>query len=73
MRLLLVWSGGSRHAGFGRCASGALGSGSVVVVHRLSFMCDLPGPGIQPVSPALEGAFAATREALPHRQKTVGE
>ena len=73
VHLLAVWSMGSRRAGFGRCASGALNSGSVVVAHRLSFMWDLPGPGIQPVSHELAGAFVANREALPHRKKVVEE
>ena len=40
-----------------RCA------GSVVAVHGLSCsngMWDLPGPGIEPVSPALAGGFLTT-------------
>ena len=73
VQLLVVWTTGSKRTGSGRCASGALDSGLVVVVHRLSFMWDLPGPGIQPMSPALAGAFMANREALLHRQKIVGE
>ena len=38
-------------------ARGLYSTGSVVVVHGLSCsagMWDLPGPGIEPVSPALE-------------------
>ena len=49
--LLLLWSTGSR------CA------GSVVVAHRLSCsmgLWDLPGPGLQPFSPALAGGFLTT-------------
>ena len=33
---------------------------SVVAVHGLSCMWDLPRPGIEPVSPALEGRFLTT-------------
>ena len=46
--LLLLLSIGSRWAG------------SVVVTHRLKLLCgmwDLPGPGIKPMSPALQGRF----------------
>ena len=61
--LLLLWSTGSRHAGFSSCGSRAL-------EHRLS-SCgarasllrgtwDLPGPGLEPVSPALAGGFLTT-------------
>ena len=35
-------------------------AGSVVVSHRLKLlcgMCDLPGPGIEPMCPALQGRF----------------
>ena len=39
-------------------------TGSVVVAHRLScFICsiwDLPGPGFEPVCPALAGGFLTT-------------
>ena len=61
--LLLLRSTGSRHAGFSRCGSRAL-------EHRLSSywrtglaaprMWDLPGPGLEPVSPALAGGFLTT-------------
>ena len=61
--LLLLWSMGSRHAGFSSC-------GSQVLEHRLRScgtwalllrgMWDLPGPGIEPVSPALAGGFLTT-------------
>ena len=61
--LLLLQSTGSRHAGFSSCGSRAL-------EHRLSScgaqaqlprgMWDLPGPGLEPVSPALAGGFLTT-------------
>ena len=61
--LLLLWSTGSRCAGFSSCGSRAL-------EHRLSScgarawllrgMWDLPGPGLEPVSPALAGVFLTT-------------
>ena len=85
--LLLLWSTGSRCAGFSSCGSRALelrlsscGSralerrlsscGSRALEHRLSScgarawllrgMWDLPGPGLEPVSPALAGVFLTT-------------
>ena len=69
--LLLLQSTGSRHAGFSSCGTWA----SVVVArgaleHRLSScgtrawllhgLWDLPGPGLEPVSPALAGGFLTT-------------
>ena len=61
--LLLLWSTGSRCAGFSSCGTWAL-------EHRLSSrgtwalllhgMWDLPGPGLEPVSPALAGSFVTT-------------
>ena len=61
--LLLLRSTGSRRVGFSSCDSWAL-------EHRLSScgaralllrsMWDLPGPGLQPVSPALAGGFLTT-------------
>ena len=61
--LLLLRSMGSRRAGFSSCGSGAL-------ERRLSFcgarasllhgMWDLPGPGLEPVCPALAGGFLTT-------------
>ena len=61
--LLLLRSTGSRHAGFSSCGSWAL-------EHRLSScgaqtqllhgMWDLPGPGLEPVSPALAAGFLTT-------------
>ena len=58
----------SHCSGFSCCRAQALGTrASVVVAHRLSScgswaqlrhgMWDLPGPGIEPVSPALAGRF----------------
>ena len=45
-------------------ARGLYSAGSVVVAHRLSCsatkMWDLPGPGLEPVSPALTGGFLTT-------------
>ena len=58
-----LWSTGYRRAGFSSCGSRAL-------EHRLSScgawaqllhgMWDLPGPGLEPVSPALAGGFLTT-------------
>ena len=50
--LLLLWNTGSKHAD------------SVVVAHGLTCygsMWDLPGPGMEPVSPALAGRFLTSR------------
>ena len=47
--LLLLWSTGSRCAGFSSCGA-----------QLLCGMWDLPGPGIEPVSPALAGGFLTT-------------
>ena len=85
--LLLLWSTGSRHAGFSSCSTQAQClclSGSVLVSCRLStcvlqaqYLCPagsvilvlglscfnhvaFPGPGIEPVSPALTGEFSST-------------
>ena len=49
--LLLLWSTGSRHAGFSSCGTWA---------QLLCGMWDLPGPGIEPVFPALAGGFLTT-------------
>ena len=51
--LLLLQSTGSRCAGFSSCG---------VWAELLRGMWDLPGPGLEPVSPALAGRF--TREVL---------
>ena len=61
--LLLLQSTGCRHTGFSNCGSRAL-------EHRLSScgawalllhgMWDPPGPGLEPVSPALAGRFLTT-------------
>ena len=50
-------------------APGLENTGSVVVVHELSYllhgMWDLPGPGISPMYPVLTGGFFTTEpEAL---------
>ena len=70
--LLLLWSTGSRRVGFSSCGSWAL-------EHRLSSceawalllrgMWDLPGPGLEPVSPALAGGFLSTAPPRKSRQK----
>ena len=49
--------------GLGTCAPGLWSAGSVVVEHGLSCSVargGLPGPGTEPVSPALAGGFFAT-------------
>ena len=60
--LLLLQSMGCRHVGFGSC-------GLRAVEHRLSsgsqaqLLCgtwDLPGPGLEPVSPVFAGGFLTT-------------
>ena len=71
--LLLLQSTGSSLTGFSSygtwpsvvVARGPWSAGSVVVVHWLSCsaacgMWDLPGPGLEPVSPALAGGFLTT-------------
>ena len=49
--LLLQQSTGFRRAGFSSCGTGA---------QLLHGMWDLPGPGLEPVSPALAGGFLTT-------------
>ena len=69
--LLLLWSTGSRHAGFSSCGTRAQQlCGSWALERRLSScgaraqlllgMWDLPGPGLEPMSPALAGGFLTT-------------
>ena len=69
--LLLLWSTGSRRAGFSSCGTRAFSScGSRALERRLSScgtrasllrgMWDLPGAGLEPVSPALAGGFLTT-------------
>ena len=61
--LLLLRSTGSRHTGFSSCGLQALErrlSSCGAQALLLSGMWDLPGPGIEPVSPALAGGFLAT-------------
>ena len=61
----------SHYGGFSRCGTQALSTwASVVAAHRLSScgaraqlfrgMWDLPGPGLEPMSPALAGGFLTT-------------
>ena len=61
--LLLLQSTGSRHAGLSSCGSWALEcrlSSCGTQAQLLCGMWDLPGPGIEPVSPALAGRFLTT-------------
>ena len=61
--LLLLWSMGSRHAGFSSCGLRALERRLNSCGARASLlrgMWDLPGPGLEPVSPALAGRFLTT-------------
>ena len=68
--LLLLRSMGSRHVGSVVVARGLSSCGSRALERRLSScgaqalllrgMWDLPGPGIEPVSPALAGRFLTT-------------
>ena len=55
-------SRGLGHTGFSSCGfqspERASGDAQLVVAHGL--MWDLPGPGIEPVSPALAGRFFST-------------
>ena len=59
----LLRSTDSRHPGFSRCGSRALerrlSSGGAWAL-LLRGMWDLPGPGLEPVSPALAGGFLTT-------------
>ena len=69
--LLLLWSTGSRHTSSSVIVACGLSSrGSWALEHRLSscgaraqLLCgvwDLPGPGIEPMSPALAGGILTT-------------
>ena len=61
--LLLLWSMGSRRAGFSSCGSRALErrlSSCGAQAQLLCGMWDLPGPGLEPVSLALAGGFLTT-------------
>ena len=61
--LLLLWSTGSRRVGFSRCGSRALErrlSSCGARALLLRSMWDLPGTGLEPVSPALAGGFLTT-------------
>ena len=61
--LLLLWSTGSRRVGFSSCGSQALErrlSSCGAKASLLRSMWDLPGPGLEPVSPALAGGFLTT-------------
>ena len=61
--LLLLRSTGSRCAGFNSCGLRALEhrlSSCGAQTELLRHMWDLPGPGLEPVSPALAGGFLTT-------------
>ena len=61
--LLSLWSTGSRHTSFSSCGSRALERSLSSCGTRAQLLCgmwDLPGPGLEPVSPALAGGFLAT-------------
>ena len=60
---LLLQSTGSRRAGFSSCGSWALErrlSSCGTWASLLCDMWDLPGPGLEPMSPALAGRFLTT-------------
>ena len=61
--LLLLRSTSSRHTGFSSCGLRALErrlSSCGAQALLLHSMWDLPGPGLEPVSPALAGGFLTT-------------
>ena len=61
--LLLLRSTGSRHVDFSSCGSRALErrlSSCGTQAQLLRNMWDLPGPGLEPVSPALAGGLSTT-------------
>ena len=61
--LVLLWSTCSRRAGFSSCGSWALERrlSSCGAQGQLSHgMWDLPGPGLEPVCPAMAGGFLTT-------------
>ena len=61
--LLLLQSMGSRREGFSSCASQALECRLNSCGSQAQLLCgmwDLPGPGLEPVSPALAGGFLTT-------------
>ena len=55
---LLLWSMGSRHTGFSSCGNRLNSCG--VRAWLLCGMWDLPGPGLESMSPALAGRFLTT-------------
>ena len=63
----LLWSTGSRRVGFSSCGTRGL-SGCGAWAYLLHGMRDLPGPGLEPMSPALAGRFLTTAPpGKPHR------
>ena len=65
--LFLLQSMGSRHMGFSRALEHGLNSCGARA-SLLRGMWDLPGPGLEPVSPALAGGFLTT---VPPEKPTV--
>ena len=70
-------STGSRHAGFSSCGLRALECRLSSCGARALLLCsmwDLPGPGLEPVSPALAGGFltAAPPEKTPEPHGFIG-
>ena len=69
----MLRSTGSRHMGFSSCGSQGLEcrlSSCGAWAYLLRSMWDLPGPGLEPVSPALAGRFLTT--APPEESPYVG-
>ena len=57
---LCVWASAVAPCGISGCTCRLWSTGSVVVAHGLSRMWDLPEPGIEPMSLALQGGFLTT-------------
>ena len=69
--LLLLWSMGSRRTGFSSCGSWTLErrlSSCGARAYLLRGTWDLPGPGLEPVFPALTGGFLTTAPPGKFRQ-----
>ena len=69
---LLLWSTGSRRTGFRSCGSRALErslSSCGAQAQLLHDMWDLPGPGLEPMSPAWAGRFSTT--APPRKPQSI--
>ena len=71
--LLLLQSTGSRCVGFSSCGLRALEcrlSSCGALAQLLCGMCNLPGPGLEPMSPTLAGRFLTT--APPGKSRDCG-